>query len=274
MIEAIHPGKDIDGLHPENAGRLALGRPTLVPGTPMGVMRMLEEYEIETKGAEAVVVGRSNIVGKPMAQLLLRAHATVTICHSRTRDLAAHTREADILVAAVGKLHVVTADMVKPGAAVIDVGMNRTGRRSFRRRRPGRGRGRRLPDAGPRRGRSDDDCDGPEEHRHGRPWPPWSPCETGSLSYTPACFTSVGGSVPEPSLFFARRKVKLAEGTVKWFSNEKGYGFIEREGGDDVFVHFSAITMDGYKSLTEGQRVSFEVVQGPKGAQAANVQAA
>ena len=126
VIEAIHPGKDIDGLHPVNAGRLALGRPSLVPGTPMGVMRMLEEYEIETKGAEAVVVGRSNIVGKPMAQLLLRAHATVTICHSRTRDLAAHTRGADILVAAVGKLHVVTADMVKPGAAVIDVGMNRT----------------------------------------------------------------------------------------------------------------------------------------------------
>ena len=91
VIEAISPAKDIDGLHPMNAGRLALGRPGLVPGTPMGIMRMLEEYEIETKGAEAVVVGRSNIVGKPMAQLLLRAHATVTICHSRTRDLAGHT---------------------------------------------------------------------------------------------------------------------------------------------------------------------------------------
>jgi methylenetetrahydrofolate dehydrogenase (NADP+)/methenyltetrahydrofolate cyclohydrolase len=126
VIEAISPAKDIDGLHPMNAGRLALGRPALVPGTPMGVMRMLEEYEIETSGANAVVVGRSNIVGKPMAQLLLRAHATVTICHSRTRDLAAHTLEADILVAAVGKLHVIEADMVKPGAAVIDVGMNRT----------------------------------------------------------------------------------------------------------------------------------------------------
>jgi len=126
IIEAIHPGKDIDGLHPENAGRLALGRPGLVPGTPLGVMRMLAEYGIETKGAEAVVIGRSNIVGKPMAQLLLRGHATVTICHSRTRDLAAHTSRADILVAAVGKLHVVTPDMVKPGAAVIDVGMNRT----------------------------------------------------------------------------------------------------------------------------------------------------
>jgi len=126
IIEAIHPGKDIDGLHPENAGRLALGRPGLVPGTPLGVMRMLAEYGVETKGAEAVVIGRSNIVGKPMAQLLLRGHATVTICHSRTRDLAAHTSRADILVAAVGRLHVVSPDMVKPGSAVIDVGMNRT----------------------------------------------------------------------------------------------------------------------------------------------------
>ena len=126
VIERISPAKDIDGLHPMNAGRLALGRPALVPGTPMGIMRMLAEYEIPVKGANAVVVGRSNIVGKPMAQLLLREHATVTICHSRTADLAAHTLEADILVAAVGKLHVVTADMVKPGATVVDVGMNRT----------------------------------------------------------------------------------------------------------------------------------------------------
>jgi len=126
VIERISPAKDIDGLHPMNAGRLALGRPALVPGTPMGIMRMLAEYEIPVKSANAVVVGRSNIVGKPMAQLLLREHATVTICHSRTTDLAAHTLEADILVAAVGKLHVVTPEMVKPGATVIDVGMNRT----------------------------------------------------------------------------------------------------------------------------------------------------
>jgi len=126
VIERISPAKDIDGLHPMNAGRLALGRPALVPGTPMGIMRMLAEYEIPVKGANAVVVGRSNIVGKPMAQLLLREHATVTICHSRTTDLGAHTLEADILVAAVGKLHVVTPEMVKPGATVIDVGMNRT----------------------------------------------------------------------------------------------------------------------------------------------------
>jgi methylenetetrahydrofolate dehydrogenase (NADP+)/methenyltetrahydrofolate cyclohydrolase len=126
VIEAIDPAKDIDGLHPINAGSLYLGRPRLVPGTPLGIMRMLAEYDIETKGARAVVVGRSNIVGKPMAHLLLQAHATVTICHSRTVDLERHTLDADILVAAVGQLHVVGADMVKAGSTVIDVGMNRT----------------------------------------------------------------------------------------------------------------------------------------------------
>lgn len=125
-IEAIDPAKDIDGIHPENAGRLYLGRPALVPGTPLGVMRMLEEYAIPLGGANAVVIGRSVIVGKPMAQLLLAANATVTTCHSRTRDLARRTREADILVAAVGRPHMVGADMVKPGAAVIDVGLSRT----------------------------------------------------------------------------------------------------------------------------------------------------
>jgi methylenetetrahydrofolate dehydrogenase (NADP+)/methenyltetrahydrofolate cyclohydrolase len=126
VIEAIDPAKDIDGIHPFNAGRLMMGRPTLVPATPRGVMRMVEEYGIEPKGANAVVIGRSNIVGRPIAQLLLHANATVTVCHSRTQDLAGHTLEADILVAAVGSLHLVRADMVKPGAAVIDVGMNRT----------------------------------------------------------------------------------------------------------------------------------------------------
>ncbi len=125
-IEAIDPGKDIDGFHPLNAGRLYLGRPSLVPGTPLGVMRMLAEYRIETKGARAVVVGRSSIVGKPMAHLLLQAHATVTICHSRTVDLQRHTLDADILVAAIGRLHMIGADMVRAGATVIDVGMNRT----------------------------------------------------------------------------------------------------------------------------------------------------
>jgi methylenetetrahydrofolate dehydrogenase (NADP+)/methenyltetrahydrofolate cyclohydrolase len=125
-IEAIDPVKDVDGFHPVNAGRLYLGRPTLVPATPLGIMRMLAEYGVETKGAHAVVVGRSSIVGKPMAHLLLQGHATVTICHSRTVDLERHTLDADILVAAVGRLHVIEADMVKAGATVIDVGMNRT----------------------------------------------------------------------------------------------------------------------------------------------------
>jgi methylenetetrahydrofolate dehydrogenase (NADP+)/methenyltetrahydrofolate cyclohydrolase len=126
VIEAVDPAKDIDGIHPFNAGRLYLGRPTLVPGTPLGIMRMLAEYDIELRGARAVVIGRSNIVGKPMAHLLLQAHATVTICHSRTVDLERHTLDADVLVAAVGQLHLVGAEMVKAGSTVIDVGMNRT----------------------------------------------------------------------------------------------------------------------------------------------------
>jgi methylenetetrahydrofolate dehydrogenase (NADP+) / methenyltetrahydrofolate cyclohydrolase len=125
VIEAIAPEKDVDGIHPVNAGRLYLGRPALVPGTPLGIMRMLDEYEIPLEGARAVVVGRSAIVGKPMAHLLLQRNATVTICHSRTRDLERHTLDADVLVAAVGRLHLISADMVKAGATVIDVGMNR-----------------------------------------------------------------------------------------------------------------------------------------------------
>jgi len=124
-VEAIAPGKDVDGIHPINAGRLYLGRPTLVPGTPLGIMRMLDEYEIPLEGARAVVVGRSAIVGKPMAHLLLQRNATVTICHSRTQDLQRHTLDADVLVAAVGRTHLISADMVKAGATVIDVGMNR-----------------------------------------------------------------------------------------------------------------------------------------------------
>ena len=125
VIEAIAPGKDVDGIHPVNAGRLYLGRPTLVPGTPLGIMRMLDEYEIPLEGARAVVVGRSAIVGKPMAHLLLQRNATVTVCHSRTQDIERHTLDADVLVAAVGRTHLVSADMVKAGATVIDVGMNR-----------------------------------------------------------------------------------------------------------------------------------------------------
>jgi methylenetetrahydrofolate dehydrogenase (NADP+)/methenyltetrahydrofolate cyclohydrolase len=126
VLHSVDPAKDVDGFHPLNAGRLFIGEPFLVPATPSGVMVMLDEYGIDLKGAEAVVVGRSEIVGKPMAALLLARHATVTICHSRTVDLAFHTRRADVLVAAVGRPGLVTPDMVQPGATVIDVGVNRT----------------------------------------------------------------------------------------------------------------------------------------------------
>jgi methylenetetrahydrofolate dehydrogenase (NADP+) / methenyltetrahydrofolate cyclohydrolase len=126
IIRALAPAKDVDGFHPVNAGQLYLGEPTLVPATPLGVMAMLREHGVELKGANAVVLGRSSIVGKPMAHLLLQEHATVTICHSRTRDLGDHTRAADVLVAAVGVAHLVKADMVSPGGVVIDVGINRT----------------------------------------------------------------------------------------------------------------------------------------------------
>ncbi len=127
VVRAVDPLKDVDGFHPENVGELYLGRPRLVPATAVGVMALLAEHGIRLEGARAVVVGRSSIVGKPTAQLLLQANATVTICHSRTRDLARHTLDADVLVVAVGRAAVITADMVKPGSAVIDVGMNRTG---------------------------------------------------------------------------------------------------------------------------------------------------
>ena len=126
VIRALAPAKDVDGFHPINAGQLYLGEPTLVPATPRGVMAMLDEHDVELSGARAVVIGRSAIVGKPMAHLLLQRNATVTICHSRTRDLAQHTLAADVLVAAVGVPGMVTPDMVKPGGVVIDVGINRT----------------------------------------------------------------------------------------------------------------------------------------------------
>jgi methylenetetrahydrofolate dehydrogenase (NADP+) / methenyltetrahydrofolate cyclohydrolase len=126
VMRALDPMKDVDGLHPFNAGQLYLGHQTLVPATPLGVMHLLEEYRIPTVGARAVVVGRSALVGKPMALLLLQANATVTICHSRTQDLTRHTLDADLLVAAVGVPSVITADMVKQGATVVDVGITRT----------------------------------------------------------------------------------------------------------------------------------------------------
>jgi methylenetetrahydrofolate dehydrogenase (NADP+)/methenyltetrahydrofolate cyclohydrolase len=125
VIETISPKKDVDGFHVANAGALMVGQPGFKPCTPYGCMKMLESAGVNPKGRHAVVIGRSNIVGKPMAMLLLQGHATVTICHSATPDLAEHTRRADIVVAAVGRRNVLTADMVKPGAAVIDVGMNR-----------------------------------------------------------------------------------------------------------------------------------------------------
>lgn len=123
---AVEPLKDVDGFHPVNAGNLYLGTPLHVPATPWGCMELLAAYGIDPKGKEAVVIGRSEIVGRPAAMLLLHAHATVTICHSRTADLAAHVRRADIVVAAVGIPGIVTAEMVKPGAAVLDVGLTRT----------------------------------------------------------------------------------------------------------------------------------------------------
>jgi methylenetetrahydrofolate dehydrogenase (NADP+)/methenyltetrahydrofolate cyclohydrolase len=129
VIRTIEPVKDIDGLHPLNAGQLYLGAPAHVGATPTGVMALLEEYDVPIEGARAVVVGRSDIVGKPAALLLLHANATVTVCHSRTKDLAEHTRGADILVVAVGRAGVIRPEHVREGATVIDVGMNRVGER-------------------------------------------------------------------------------------------------------------------------------------------------
>ncbi|WP_423799050.1 bifunctional methylenetetrahydrofolate dehydrogenase/methenyltetrahydrofolate cyclohydrolase FolD [Neobacillus sp. SAB-20_R2A] len=125
VIETISPLKDVDGFHPINIGRMMTGQKTFLPCTPYGIMVLLEEYGISVAGKHAVVVGRSNIVGKPVGQLLLNQHATVTYCHSRTKDLAEQTRQADILVAAVGIPNFITAEHVKEGAVVIDVGINR-----------------------------------------------------------------------------------------------------------------------------------------------------
>jgi methylenetetrahydrofolate dehydrogenase (NADP+)/methenyltetrahydrofolate cyclohydrolase len=125
VLEAVSAEKDVDGFHAENVGLLAQGHPRFISCTPYGIMEMLKSEGVSLKGKEAVVVGRSNIVGKPMTLLLIGASATVTVCHSQTRDLAFHTRRADILVAAVGKAKMITGDMIKPGATVIDVGINR-----------------------------------------------------------------------------------------------------------------------------------------------------
>ena len=125
IIEAMDPSKDVDGFHPVNAGKLAMGRPVFVPCTPAGIMELLDDRGIEIRGANACVVGRSQIVGRPMAQLLLQRDATVTICHSRTRDLPSVTRTADLLVVAIGRAGFIGRDHIKPGATVIDVGMNK-----------------------------------------------------------------------------------------------------------------------------------------------------
>ena len=125
ILLAIDPSKDVDAFHPYNVGKIMIGDPSFLPCTPAGVMKMLDEYHIDVDGKHCVVVGRSNIVGKPMAMLLLHRNGTVTVCHSHTPDLAAVTRQADILVSAVGRRNVITADMVKEGAVVIDVAMNR-----------------------------------------------------------------------------------------------------------------------------------------------------
>jgi len=126
VLFAVDPRKDVDGIHPENVGRLLMGEPRFVACTPFGVMKLIEEARLPLAGAQAVVVGRSNMVGKPMAALLLAADATVTVCHSKTRDLAATVARADLLVAAVGRPEMIRGEWVKPGALVIDVGINRT----------------------------------------------------------------------------------------------------------------------------------------------------
>jgi methylenetetrahydrofolate dehydrogenase (NADP+)/methenyltetrahydrofolate cyclohydrolase len=125
VLNSVDPAKDVDGLHPTNAGRLMLNEPGLRPCTPAGIIEMLERYQIEIKGARVVVIGRSRLVGLPVALLMLHRHATVTICHSRTRDLASVAREADILIAATGRAGMVDAGYIKPGAAVVDVGTNK-----------------------------------------------------------------------------------------------------------------------------------------------------
>lgn len=131
VLEAISPDKDADGFHPYNVGRLAIGKPTFQPCTPYGVMVMLDEIGYDLQGKEVVVVGRSNIVGKPVALMCLSRHATVTICHSRTKDLPDVVRRADVVIAAVGKAEMVKGDWIKPGAVVIDVGINRVGEKKL-----------------------------------------------------------------------------------------------------------------------------------------------
>jgi len=131
VLEAISPKKDVDGFHPYNVGRLVTGNPLFQPCTPYGIMKMLEQTGVDLRGKEVVVVGRSNIVGKPVALMCLAEHATVTICHSRTKDLAAQVRRGDVVIAAVGRPEMIKGDWIKPGAVVIDVGVNRVGEKKL-----------------------------------------------------------------------------------------------------------------------------------------------
>ena len=168
MIAALDPRKDVDGLTPTSAGLLARGEPGLVPATPQGVMELISSAGVDPAGKEAVIVGRSNLVGRPLFSLLLGANATVTVCHSRTRDLGEVCRRAEILVAAAGQPRLVTGEMIRPGATVIDVGTNRTddglvGDVDFE----AAARGRRSDHAGARWGRADDDRDAALQHRAG-----------------------------------------------------------------------------------------------------------
>ena len=172
----VSPAKDVDGFHPVSAGQLYLGHPTFVPATPAGIMELLDEHEVELEGRRAVVVGRSQIVGKPMAHLLLGRNATVTICHSRTVDLAAHTRAADVLVAGVGHPHLITADMVKRGRGRRRRRYHPPAGRARGRRPSGRRGGRRPPDAGARRRRPDDHRNPASQHGFGRSLPTGDPC--------------------------------------------------------------------------------------------------